>query len=82
MTTDGKRSAQFEHTLLVTETGVEVLTAAAVPGLDSTYSSVYYNAKALEGAQTKQAPAAPAAMAAAAAATTTTGAMEAAISAN
>eukprot|EP00033_Pygsuia_biforma_P001919 GCRY01002140.1.p1 GENE.GCRY01002140.1~~GCRY01002140.1.p1 ORF type:complete len:433 (-),score=66.32 GCRY01002140.1:121-1281(-) len=26
-TTDGKRSAQFEHTLLVTEKGVEVLTA-------------------------------------------------------
>lgn len=24
---DGKRSAQFEHTLLVTETGVEILTA-------------------------------------------------------
>ncbi|KAK9780716.1 putative Methionine aminopeptidase [Seiridium cardinale] len=28
VTVDGKRSAQFEHTLLVTETGVEVLTAA------------------------------------------------------
>ncbi|KAK9207510.1 hypothetical protein WN943_017799 [Citrus x changshan-huyou] len=27
VTADGKRSAQFEHTLLVTETGVEVLTA-------------------------------------------------------
>lgn len=27
VTTDGKQSAQFEHTLLVTETGVEVLTA-------------------------------------------------------
>jgi methionyl aminopeptidase len=27
VTTDGKRSAQFEHTLLVTEKGVEVLTA-------------------------------------------------------
>ena len=27
VTIDGKRSAQFEHTLLVTETGVEVLTA-------------------------------------------------------
>jgi len=26
-TSDGKRSAQFEHTLLVTDTGVEVLTA-------------------------------------------------------
>ena len=25
--TDGKRSAQFEHTFLVTETGVEILTA-------------------------------------------------------
>jgi len=27
VTTDGKRSAQFEHTLLVTESGCEVLTA-------------------------------------------------------
>jgi len=27
VTKDGKRSAQFEHTLLVTETGVEILTA-------------------------------------------------------
>ncbi|KAK3326648.1 peptidase M24, structural domain-containing protein [Apodospora peruviana] len=27
VTVDGKRTAQFEHTLLVTETGVEVLTA-------------------------------------------------------
>ena len=26
-TVDGKRSAQFEHTLLITETGVKVLTA-------------------------------------------------------
>ena len=29
VTADGKRSAQFEHTLLVTETGVEVLTQRA-----------------------------------------------------
>jgi methionyl aminopeptidase len=29
VTTDGKRSAQFEHTLLVTETGYEILTARA-----------------------------------------------------
>lgn len=28
MTVDGKRSAQFEETLLVTETGIEILTAA------------------------------------------------------
>ena len=28
VTRDGKRSAQFEETLLVTETGVEILTAA------------------------------------------------------
>ena len=28
VTTDGKRSAQFEHTLLVTETGFEILTAS------------------------------------------------------
>ncbi|KAJ7156057.1 peptidase M24, structural domain-containing protein [Mycena crocata] len=28
-TTDGKRSAQFEETLLITETGVEILTAGA-----------------------------------------------------
>jgi len=27
VTEDGKRSAQFEHTLLVTENGIEVLTA-------------------------------------------------------
>ena len=27
MTIDGKRSAQFEHTMLVTDTGVEVLSA-------------------------------------------------------
>ena len=27
VTTDGKWSAQFEHTMIVTETGVEVLTA-------------------------------------------------------
>ena len=26
-TADGKRSAQFEHTVLVTDTGVEILTA-------------------------------------------------------
>lgn len=27
VTADGKRSAQFEHTLLVTESGCEILTA-------------------------------------------------------
>ena len=27
VTVDGKRSAQFEHTMVVTETGVELLTA-------------------------------------------------------
>lgn len=27
VTEDGKRSAQFEHTMLITETGVEILTA-------------------------------------------------------
>ena len=27
VTTDGKRSAQFEHTILITEGGCEVLTA-------------------------------------------------------
>lgn len=27
VTTDGKRSSQFEHTLIVTETGYELLTA-------------------------------------------------------
>jgi len=27
VTADGKRSAQFEHTLLVTDDGIEVLTA-------------------------------------------------------
>ena len=29
VTSDGKRSAQFEHTMLVTETGYELLTARA-----------------------------------------------------
>ncbi|KAH9259056.1 methionine aminopeptidase, type I [Batrachochytrium salamandrivorans] len=33
-TKDGKRSAQFEHTFLVTETGVEILTAG--PGMSKT----------------------------------------------
>ena len=28
VTADGKRSAQFEHTLLVTEKGLEILTAS------------------------------------------------------
>ena len=28
VTTDGKRSAQFEHTLLVTKDGLEILTAS------------------------------------------------------
>ena len=27
VTSDGKRSAQFEHTILITETGCEILTA-------------------------------------------------------
>ena len=36
VTVDGKRSAQFEHTLLVTETGCEVLTAGS--GEKSIYS--------------------------------------------
>lgn len=34
-TADGKMSAQFEHTLLVTETGAEVLTARSSPLLNS-----------------------------------------------
>ncbi|KAH9253909.1 methionine aminopeptidase, type I [Batrachochytrium salamandrivorans] len=34
VTRDGKRSAQFEHTFLVTETGVEILTAG--PGMSKT----------------------------------------------
>ena len=29
VTADGRRSAQFEHTMMVTETGVEILTARA-----------------------------------------------------
>jgi methionyl aminopeptidase len=29
VTADGKRSAQFEHTVLVTDTGCEILTARA-----------------------------------------------------
>jgi methionyl aminopeptidase len=31
VTTDGSLSAQFEHTLLITESGVEVLTQQEVP---------------------------------------------------
>ena len=31
VTADGKRTAQFEHTILVTDDGVEVLTAATAP---------------------------------------------------
>lgn len=34
VTRDGKRSAQFEHTLLVTETGVEILTSRVGAGVD------------------------------------------------
>jgi len=34
-TVDGKRSAQFEETLLITETGVEVLTAGSKPNRHS-----------------------------------------------
>jgi len=39
VTRDGKRSAQFEHTFLVTETGLEVLTAR--PGTDRTRMPAY-----------------------------------------
>jgi len=39
VTRDGKRSAQFEHTFLVTETGLEVLTAR--PGTDPTQMPAY-----------------------------------------
>ncbi len=45
VTTDGKRTAQFEHTVLVTEDGVEVLTggearsAPSPPGTADTASS-------------------------------------------
>ena len=45
VTADGKLSAQFEHTLLVTETGVEILTAAS--GSDSSFISTSMNAKTL-----------------------------------
>jgi hypothetical protein len=58
VTVDGKLSAQFEHTLLVTETGVEILTAAQ--GLDSSFLAPSFNAKMQAGAP---APA-PAALAA------------------
>lgn len=40
VTADGKRSAQFEHTLLVTETGVEVLTAR-LPSSPNTFPWLY-----------------------------------------
>lgn len=36
---DGKRSAQFEHTLLITETGVDILTARTA---DSPATSVWF----------------------------------------
>jgi len=35
VTADGRRSAQFEHTMIVTETGVEILTAR--PGASKTH---------------------------------------------
>ena len=48
VTKDGKRSAQFEHTLLVTDTGVEVLTARILKGPNASpagqqWSDNHYN---------------------------------------
>ena len=50
-TRDGKRSAQFEHTLLITETGVDILTARL-----PTSPPLWWEAEAAEAAG---APAAP-----------------------
>eukprot|EP00730_Choanoeca_flexa_P017756 TRINITY_DN8582_c0_g1_i4.p1 TRINITY_DN8582_c0_g1~~TRINITY_DN8582_c0_g1_i4.p1 ORF type:complete len:106 (+),score=15.91 TRINITY_DN8582_c0_g1_i4:80-397(+) len=47
-TKDGKRSAQFEHTLLVTETGVEILTARTK---DSPRGSLWFEDVANEATQ-------------------------------
>ena len=49
VTVDGKLSAQFEHTLLVTETGVEILTSTV--GLESSFLAPSFNAKVLADAQ-------------------------------
>ena len=59
VTVDGKLSAQFEHTLLVTETGVEILTAAV--GQPTSFISPTMNARALADKQgPPDAPVAPA----------------------
>ena len=58
-TIDGKLSAQFEHTLLVTETGVEILTSAV--GLKSSFLAPSFNAKVLEDAAAAKAKATTAA---------------------
>jgi methionyl aminopeptidase len=42
VTRDGSLSAQFEHTLLVTEDGVEVLTARAQPLVSSEIFPDYF----------------------------------------
>ena len=55
VTRDGKRSAQFEHTLLVTEDGVEVLTARVG---DSTRAMADWRTEAAEGGPSAGAPAA------------------------
>ena len=61
-TEDGQRSAQFEHTILVTETGFELLTARTA---DS--RPLWWEEEAAEAK--KDAPSQPAAAAAAAGAT-------------
>lgn len=40
VTIDGKRSAQFEHTMVVTEAGYEIVTASS-QFVDSTFASPY-----------------------------------------
>lgn len=49
VTADGKRSAQFEHTLVVTASGCEVLTARLPDSLP-----LWWEADAQEGAVTAQ----------------------------
>lgn len=78
VTKDGKRSAQFEHTMIVTETGVELLTAR--PGTDRSSMCPWDEAYAQRplsqegaGAHAPQAAAASAASAASASASAASG---------
>ena len=55
VTRDGKRSAQFEHTLVVTDTGVELLTArAGAPRGEMVWDEAYVSRSAGEAAAVSQ----------------------------